>query len=114
MCLTQCYIILTEQKRFKYYVCGTKNQHFMRYNEEGYEHHNKSYRGFRTSLDFGMGGLYIIIGALVLWARYFGTMQLSATYAYILGGAMVLYGAFRIYRGASAMIKMRRERNEHR
>jgi hypothetical protein len=67
-----------------------------------YEERNEQsgpYRHFRNSLDLGMGLFYIIIGVVIISVKYFGFIELSVVYAYILGGLMVLYGAFRIYRG---------------
>jgi len=58
-----------------------------------------TYSAFRTSLDVGMGAVYIIMGVAVFSLRYFGTVELPASTAYVLGSIMVLYGAFRIYRG---------------
>lgn len=75
---------------------------------------NKTYTTFRTSLDVGMGVLYIMVGALVLYARYFGTLPLSPTYAYVLGGILVLYGIFRIYRGLAAIFRMRKQSHSSR
>ncbi len=67
-----------------------------------------TYSAFRTSLDIGMGAVYIIIGVIVFNIRYFGTMELSATTAYIFGGMLVLYGAFRIYRGIAVILRRRK------
>ena len=69
---------------------------------------NRTYNSFRTSLDLGMGVIYLIIGGIILYVKYFGTMELSSSYAYILGGLMIVYGLFRIYRGFQAMKQRRR------
>lgn len=69
---------------------------------------NTPYGTFRTSLDIGMGVFYIIIGGLILYARYFGTVELPASYAYILGGLMIAYGIFRIYRGLIVVLRKRK------
>lgn len=61
------------------------------------------YRHFRTSLDLGMGVFYVIIGMIIMYVKYFGSIELAGAYAYILGGLMVLYGVFRVYRGFKAM-----------
>jgi len=45
--------------------------------------------------------------------RQFGALELSATSAWVLGSAMVLYGAFRIYRGITAIGASRRTRNRN-
>ena len=77
-----------------------------------YEERNEQsgpYRSFRDSLDLGMGLFYIIIGIVIISVKYFGFMELSVVYAYILGSLMLLYGAFRIYRGIKN-IRMRQKR----
>jgi hypothetical protein len=72
---------------------------------------NRTYKNFRTSLDVGMGMLYVGVGFLVLYAHYFGSLALSATYAYIFGGLMLAYGAFRIYRGLIVIFRNRKHTN---
>lgn len=68
-------------------------------NHEERNEQSGPYRSFRDSLDLGMGFFYIIIGLAILSLKYFGNMELSPAYSYILGSLMLLYGAFRIYRG---------------
>lgn len=68
---------------------------------------SKTFSTFRTSLDIGMGAVYIIIGVVALSVRYFGVMELTTVQSYVLGIALILYGAFRIYRG---MVAIRRRR----
>jgi len=68
------------------------------------------YRSFRSTLDLGMGVLYLVIASAILSLKYFGTVELSSGFAYVLGGLMFLYGAFRIYRGISSI----RNRNTRR
>ena len=58
-----------------------------------------SYERMQIPLHFGMGSVYIIFGMLVLYVKYFGTMELSSGIAYALGGLMLIYGVFRISRG---------------
>ena len=59
----------------------------------------RSRQSFRTILDVGMGIFYVVIGALVLLFKSFGTLQIPPVIAYILGGMMVIGGGFRFYRG---------------
>ena len=47
----------------------------------------------------GMGSVYLVIAALLFWVRTFGTIELSKGTAYALGGLLLLYGIFRIWRG---------------
>ncbi|GAA4462269.1 hypothetical protein GCM10023093_08520 [Nemorincola caseinilytica] len=68
---------------------------------------SSTYSAFRTSLDIAMGAIYIIMGIAVFSLRYFGTVELPAGTAYALGTILVLYGAFRIYRGITAMSRRR-------
>lgn len=73
---------------------------------------SKTYGAFRTSLDIGMGAIYVIIGIIVFSVRYFGVVELSSTQAWILGSAMVLYGGFRIYRGTVAIWQRKKPRRQ--
>jgi hypothetical protein len=66
------------------------------------------YSSFRTTLDMSMGAIYMIMGVILFSMRYFGTVELGTTAAFVLGGIMVLYGAFRIYRGYVAINNRRR------
>lgn len=72
-----------------------------------------TYSSFRTSLDIAMGAIYIILGVILVSLHYFGTVELSTTSAWVLGSAMVLYGAFRIYRGITAIGAVRRDRKRN-
>lgn len=67
------------------------------------------YERMQMPLHIGMGFVYIIFGILILYIKYFGTMQLSAGLAYALGGLMLLYGVFRLWRGFSMMRQTKRE-----
>jgi uncharacterized membrane protein len=69
---------------------------------------NNSFSTFRTSLDVGMGVVYAVLGIVVFSMRNFGTIELPASSAYVLGSVMVLYGAFRVYRGIVAIMQRRK------
>lgn len=60
---------------------------------------SRGYKGFKGSLHLGMGGLYLVVGTAVIYFKAFGAMVLSAGIAYAIGISMLLYGAFRIWRG---------------
>lgn len=75
---------------------------------------SKSYQSFRTTLDMGMGAFYVIIGVVVLYLHNFGAIELSSTYAYVLGGIMVAYGGFRIYRGMAEILQKKKNTNSNR
>jgi hypothetical protein len=70
-----------------------------------------SYERVQIPLHFGMGSVYIIFGVLVLYVKYFGSMQLSSGIAYALGGLMLLYGTFRIWRGV-VMLRQQNRRQQ--
>ncbi len=74
---------------------------------------SRAYSTFRTSLDLGMGVMYIILGIIVFSMRSFGTIELPPSTAYVLGGVMVVYGAFRIYRGMVVVMRKRKARNRN-
>lgn len=69
-----------------------------------------TYKTFRTSMDLAMGCIYIIVSVLLFRLRYFGTVELPAGTAYTLGTITLLYGAFRIYRGAVVLLRRRPRR----
>ena len=71
---------------------------------------NRSRRGFRTTMDIGMGIFYIVIGLVVILYRSFGNLPIPTFIAYILGVMMVIGGAFRFYRGLKDVLP--RKKNE--
>jgi sulfite exporter TauE/SafE len=68
-------------------------------NYEERNSNNSGYQRFRSTLHIGMGIFYICMGLLIIYVKYFGAMALPDTFAYILGGLMIAYGIFRIWRG---------------
>lgn len=54
---------------------------------------------FRAYLNISMGIIYIIFGIAIMYIKYFGSIALGTMAAYTLGGIMLLYGAFRMWRG---------------
>lgn len=58
-----------------------------------------NWQRIRAIQHIGMGVVYIIIAALLLWVKTFGTIELSNGIAYALGGLLLVYGVFRIWRG---------------
>ena len=75
---------------------------------------NKGYRNVRAVLHIGMGGVYLLFGSIIIAYQNFGTLGLSPVMAYSIGGLMLLYGVFRLWRGFADMATMRRERREKR
>lgn len=63
----------------------------------------------RAWLHIGMGIVYLLFGILVVYVKYFGSIELSATTAYAMGALLSLYGIFRLYRGIT---DVRNARNE--
>lgn len=61
----------------------------------------QGYSLMRAIMDFGMGIIILGFGILFLLAPRFG-LQLSIgdDFRYLFGGLCILYGGFRIYRGA--------------
>jgi hypothetical protein len=71
---------------------------------------NRNYRNVRAVMHLGMGGIYILFGTIIAMYKNFVTVELSPAMAYGVGGLMIVYGAFRLYRGFADMREMRRER----
>ncbi|RYD59509.1 MAG: hypothetical protein EOP56_01195 [Sphingobacteriales bacterium] len=69
---------------------------------------NKGYQRFKATMHIGMGIFYLLIGASVIYIKYFGAMELPTGFAYVLGSLMLLYGGFRIWRGIMDMKQMKR------
>jgi len=76
----------------------------------GFEDNNRNagMQRFQSVMHLGMGSIYIIFGVLVVYIKYFGTMELSSGVAYTLGGFMILYGIFRVWRGVVSLMQRRR------
>lgn len=74
-----------------------------------YEENNRNgIPRFQSIMHLCMGLVYIVFGLLVVYVKYFGTMQLPAGVAYTLGGIMIIYGIFRIWRGFAAFKQRKR------
>jgi hypothetical protein len=54
-------------------------------------------------MHIAMGIFYLFLGCMVIYIKAFGAMELSGGFAYALGGLMLAYGIFRIYRGVADM-----------
>ena len=63
-------------------------------------------------MHLGMGGIYMLFGVIIAMYKNFVTVELSPAMAYGVGGLMIVYGAFRLYRGFADMREMRRERRK--
>lgn len=60
----------------------------------------KAYVQFRMMFDLCMGAFYILGGAFVIFSRGFQTkFNLSPSVYYSLGGILLVYGGYRMYRG---------------
>jgi hypothetical protein len=62
----------------------------------------KSKRQLRTFMDLFMGVFYVFIGGVVFFVQSFGGMVIPPLVAYILGGMMMVGGAFRFVKGVKA------------
>lgn len=69
---------------------------------------NKGYQRFKGTMHIAMGIFYLVIGLLVIYVKYFGAMELPDGFAYVLGGLMLAYGLFRIWRGFADLKAMSR------
>jgi hypothetical protein len=67
--------------------------------ENSEERRQNSTIRFRATMHLGMGAMYIVFGIIIMYVKAFGTLELPTTFAYVLSGFMILYGAFRIWRG---------------
>lgn len=64
---------------------------------------SQGYSRFRATMHVTMGGFYLLFGSVILYLKSFGNMELSPVLAYSIGIMMLLYGAFRIWRGLTDM-----------
>ncbi len=64
---------------------------------------NSKFRNFRAVMHIVVGFLYIALGSYVMYIKAFGTFDLSPATAYALGGLVILYGIFRVWRGRADM-----------
>ncbi len=55
------------------------------------------------------GIMYVIFGFMVIFLKYFNSIQLSKGTAYAMGSLLLLYGIFRLYRGISSIRSDRQE-----
>jgi len=58
---------------------------------------------FRPALHIAMGILYLILAGAVLTMKQFGTVTLSPAISYGMGGLLLVYGVFRLWRGIQDM-----------
>lgn len=63
---------------------------------------SRSYARMRGTIHLSMGIVYLLLGAFVLWKGK-ESFNLETTFAYPLGGLMILYGIYRVYRGWQRM-----------
>ncbi|XZF12959.1 hypothetical protein ACTHGU_14330 [Chitinophagaceae bacterium MMS25-I14] len=54
---------------------------------------------YRSAMHIGMGLVYLLMGCSILYFKLYGVVVLNAALAYALGGLMVAYGLFRLWRG---------------
>jgi hypothetical protein len=72
------------------------------------EDNNRGFNSVRAVMNLGMGTIYLVIGIIVLYVKQFVNMELSPAISIVLGGAMILYGLFRIYRGLAPFFQRNR------
>ncbi len=81
-------------------------------NSDTEERINKATLGFKSSLDIGMGVLYILIPIYALLIPSISE-QYGKGLVYSLGVLFILYGGFRIYRGIFALQKSLKRNSRH-
>ncbi len=67
---------------------------------------------FRTGMDIGMGLFYISIGTILIYAKSFGSNEVPAWAAYLLGSMMVIGGGFRFYRGIEKYLPKKKDEED--
>ena len=72
---------------------------------------NSAYLKFRASMHIAMGIVYLLLGTAILYLKAFGSLDLDPPWPYIVGGLMIAYGLFRLWRGMADM-KLRRQGGE--
>jgi len=68
----------------------------------------RSKRGFRTTLDLGMGIFYAVIGGMILIFKSFADVKIPPVIAYILGPIMLIGGCARFYSGLKSVLQKKR------
>ncbi len=71
---------------------------------------NGGIQRFQSVIHIIMGVVYVAIGVLVIYIKHFGSLELPAGVAYTLGVLMMLYGAFRFWRG---LVHLRQQKRIH-
>lgn len=67
--------------------------------EERQQSSNGTYSRFQSTLNIGMGLVYLIVGFTIVYMKIYGVVPLEPALAYALGGLMIVYGLFRLWRG---------------
>jgi len=78
--------------------------------EERQRSSNGTYSRFQSTLNIGMGLVYLIIGITIVYMKYYGAVPLGPGLAYALGGLMIVYGVFRLWRGFMDIRGIKRDR----
>jgi hypothetical protein len=71
------------------------------------EHRKSGIERAMPTMHIGMGVVYLIMGVLIMYLDAFGGLALEGPWPYIIGGLMLLYGGFRLWRGLSSMRQRR-------
>ena len=77
---------------------------------EGNDQRKRSGRGFRTTLDLGMGIFYVVIGLMVMIFKSFFEVKIPVVIAYVLGAMMVVGGGYRFYKGLKDVLPNKKDR----
>ncbi len=63
------------------------------------DNQKKNYTKFRGIIHFTMGILYVLMGIASVYLVKIGFFNLDLSMGYLIGGLMLAYGIFRIFRG---------------
>ncbi len=69
----------------------------------------KGYERLKAIRHIAMGVVFLAFAVVMFVNKTFGAFDLSDGLAYSLGGVLVLYGAFRIWRGYADMKMLKRD-----
>jgi hypothetical protein len=70
---------------------------------------NKGYAQIKAVRHIAMGIIFWVFAGIMFKEKAFGAFDLSAGLAYSLGSILVIYGAFRIWRGIADIRMLKQE-----